>query len=394
MRLKTKLLLEKVDAEKIYPTIKRKRENEYNISINKNKKDLNSDDLFELSSKIKYLIEFLKEERQKVNVRLTFEKVTDIPTFIIIEQLIYALINETDLRVHLFIKTNENYTLNNYLKNSPLVTTLDFTTKEVIKDTYNAKLESFNINQISHCQMRINFKKTDEQRISRFSQDVGNFLKNLNIAEEVIYNVRDMFAELNINMLEHGKTDFTSILQVDETLKHKTEAGNLISITVFNTSAEKLYSPLKKIIQKKMLLVEQSKLYTALDYHQKYFNQGYNQEDFLMISAFQRNISSRIGKNQDSGTGLTTVVRDLLKNINVQDNNQYSYVLSGDRILKFKKDTIKESEINNIHQIGFNKSGRYLDDIPSRAIIDRTSYYYNGTLFYMRLFIPIEREIK
>lgn len=321
-----------------------------------------------------------------------------MPSIAVLEQLIYLLLTKSDFDVRLQIETNPNFSINKYLYESCLITYNNGVIDR--KSYYDYILGNKTIFTTSH--FRRLTEGSTEDEISLLSQDTITFLSGAGIVnEELKSGLAEVVSELGINMKEHANSSFiTEIHSIDSASRQdrKDHKGKLISITMYNSSDTKLYTNLSKMVHNGELKQQQPSIYKAFDYHSRFFGEKYDENDFFIVSSFQRYISSRVGDKLTSGTGLTKVLQntiDQLESSAVEEQglvDHYSYVLSGYNLVHLSKEYIYEREIDGVKQIGFNKSGRYLDDIPEKWIIDRSAIYYNGSVFFLRLFLTEENN--
>lgn len=365
----------------------------YGIFINDTK--FTSGTLLEIAKRVKWLIYFRDLNVDEMLLRIKIDEVLDMPSISVFEYLVYMLLEKTDLRIKIQVQILKNSAMNVYFTES-LLNKYNFT---FIDKTVYLKYFSntYKVNDRGH--FRQSIVSANDRDISLLSQDIVTFLLGAGVNnEELRLEIAEVVAELGTNMKEHSKSDFITEIHVNNSIengKFKREKGKLISITVYNISEIKLYTGLHNLIQKNELVNEQRNLYTALDYHKKFFDEKYTLNHFLIISTFQRYISSRKGESKTSGTGLTRILESIIDILDddPKKTNAFSYVLSGKDVVYLNKDFIKESIINNNKQIGFNESGRYLDDIPLISSIDYSKIYYNGTSFYFRLFLKERKNL-
>ena len=124
--------------------------------------------------------------------------------------------------------------------------------------------------------------------------------------------------------------------------------------------------------------IQQKKKLKKHVYHKKYFNDIYDYDCFTLVSAFQRGVTTRKNATNDSGRGLTTFLKSLL----VASKFDSCYVYSGNNILLFNDEKI-QADSNGF--IGFNSSGKYIDDIPDIDCFSKMNYYNCGTLYNLML---------
>lgn len=75
-------------------------------------------------------------------------------------------------------------------------------------------------------------------------------------------------------------------------------------------------------------------------HHRRFFREGYGDDEFFMLSAFQDRISGRPNEYLIGGTGLPT----LIKWLEVQADGNNCYVLSGRRKMQFIRSLLEYDE--------------------------------------------------
>lgn len=372
------------------PLVGKRKNKKYFIGISS--RIIDSSHIMQLASNVKWLINEKVNVTKNILIRIQFKNVLDMPTIVVMEYLLYLLVKNKDFLIKFQLDHDRRLAINEYVEKSYLSKfNHNYLNKEIIEEYFKVGYRNIRNNHF-----RVYLDAGSEENVALLAQDAISFLKGANIFNKGIINsIAEVISELGINMIEHANSPYVTEIHVkDSFVINDGRTGKLISITIYNTSNIKLYTNLKNLVKADELRIEQKTLYKAYDYHKSKFNDYYNDNDFFMISTFQRGISSRRYDNQTSGTGLTKVICNIVDQLDdpkILDEDKlihcYSYVLSGENVLHLERDMIKESVSKEIKQIGFNKTMRYLDDIPDRSAIDRSKFYYNGTIFYLRLFL-------
>ena len=110
----------------------------------------------------------------------------------------------------------------------------------------------------------------------------------------------------------------------------------------------------------------------------------YNEEYFWDIASLQDRISGRKGTSSAGGTGLTVLINSLQK----EADNDTCYVISGEKIISFKKDFI-ERDSNG--WLGFNRQNDFFNHKPDISILNSSSLWIPGTAFNLNFVMRKEK---
>ena len=217
--------------------------------------------------------------------------------------------------------------------------------------------------------------------LSILTQDVRCFLINNGLGNDYSGQLSEVISEIVGNACEHGKSD--CILDIDVTDNYKKENNQEedayygVNVTIVNYSKYLFYD----LLMEKMNINSPPQgrykyVHVARKNHSKFWEaDGYNEEDFFIISSFQHKISGSSRKPADvGGTGLTTLIKSLE---DYSDSNE-CYLLSGKRCLRFLSEYLTYDK-NNL--IGFNKSNDYINNAPEISLLGICKVFFPGSAF-------------
>lgn len=224
---------------------------------------------------------------------------------------------------------------------------------------------------------------------SDFAQDAETILKTKSaIPEQFLESFYEVACEIVSNACEHGKAPCISQVKVLSGFSEKKTGKPIVyvSSSFVSFSSETISSTLKEFITISNTHEKgEENVRTALSMHDRFFTEGYDEDSFYTLSAFQLGVSSRQLFGQGGGgTGLTQLLRELQKHALAER----CYVLSGNTCLFFVKDQI---EVNEDGTVGFNSTGDYFNAPPSPECHAKQEYSFCGTLFNF-VFIIEEKE--
>lgn len=216
---------------------------------------------------------------------------------------------------------------------------------------------------------------------SRVLSDVRFFLTSMDIDEKYAKDIAEVVSELVDNSLEHSSSDCLIDINVSMDYKKVNDPNGEyfgINIAIMDFSEQLLGSKIKKLLLSNNYILDDNKwyqkLHTAYEYHSKVWDSNYDEEDFFVLSAFQRNISSRQIDYCTGGTGLTTLISTLEK-----ASDAYNcYVITGNHLIRFKHDFLG---FDDNYWVGFNNTSNFISDIPDLSNISRSRLFYPGTAY-------------
>lgn len=351
----------------------------------------NAKSLKQIAENFNFLIKNYKNIFLKVTLNIKSVYISDNPCIVILEQIIYYVIKNTDFRVHFlfYYDEREKSYCTNFLTNSIL---FRYRNKYIIDEDRRKLIEHFesyiSIFDKNNFRRKIRYSSIENSTTSKLMGDINTFLK-FNISNESVReDIIEIISELASNMEEHGCADYIVQLQimdniskVKKSLNDDTITGKILDLMIYNLSNNKLYTGMKRMLDEGYI-ESQKKFFEAYEFHKEKFYEKYTLEDFLVLSTFQKYISSRKNQYGTGGTGLTVCMKKLYDYLFIEYAE--NYVVSGKTLFSLNPEYIEEKQKN---YIGFNETGNYLTDIPSESAHPGTEFNYNGTLYYMELFI-------
>lgn len=223
---------------------------------------------------------------------------------------------------------------------------------------------------------------------SKVMNDLRTFLGTFNVEERYIKEIAEVVSELVDNSLEHTNSDCLIDIDVSMDYKKKNDPNGHyygVNIAIMDLNQELLGSKIKKFLLSNEENIWYNKLREAYNFHKARWNLYYDEDDFFILSAFQRNISSRKRDYITGGTGLTTLISTIEK-----DSDAYNcYAISGKHIVKFNHDYLGFDENE---WVGFNKDSDFINNIPDLSNISRSKLYYPGTAY--NLIFVLKKEFQ
>ena len=228
----------------------------------------------------------------------------------------------------------------------------------------------------------------ENDSLSKLSGDIKNFMINNEVTNNTADELSEVLIELIGNGIEHSKADTLIDIDITDSLYGKEENNdnyygiNVAIVTVSNICFCDLLK--NKLLNKKTDYGERYNIVEeAYKQHTRFFNDVYKEDDFYIIASFQDSISGDEKKYNDvGGKGLTR----LLKSIEDRADSHLCYMLSGNRILFLRKEFLNSKNTF----IGFNLSGDFLNEPPSKDIIGICDTYISGVLYNLSFAIKKE----
>jgi len=252
----------------------------------------------------------------------------------------------------------------------------------------NTALHNFMINQqgVRYIENKTNFINYYEQRLhltnswyrvsltradlamsdiaSEITTDIGCFLSNNKASDTTVENMLNVVAEL-ISNTEHNDGD--CILDIDI-------CAGFINVSFVNLFSGRMFDKLQEMFDADTLSPKAHEIIqAAIKYHAQHFTETYTQDDFYFISTFQEDITTR--QELSGGTGLTKIINVIAK----EDENTYSYVLSGYNLLFLRKGFLGDGG----KEIGFNNPNDYYYATPDKAVLSKCNLYIPGVAFQL-----------
>lgn len=221
--------------------------------------------------------------------------------------------------------------------------------------------------------------------LGKVMEEVANFLVCAGVDKDAADDLSEVVSELAGNAYEH--TSAECLIDIDVTPLFYNNEDKVkcygINVVVLNFSNKLLGDGIKRKISGNNLVNGRYKvLAKAYEKHSIYFNKDYNEDDFYNIMAFQDRISERINNSVMGGTGLTCLINSLCEKSSVEQ----CYVISGDRVIFFKKEYLRYNPDN---WLGFNDSNDIFN-LPSKDLISRSAAYFCGVAYNLNFIIDKE----
>lgn len=334
-----------------------------------------------------------------INFDFKYKKITvqDKLAFVIFECICYLLRRE-DIRINLQFNLKMGINTRG-IASSPL----RFLNTDYINHEENF-IKTFETDIYQRHFRKIVFKKDLETNyLGILLQDLCTFLGVFELSDERIKKIAMVIIEIVGNAGEHGETD--CLIDIDITEEHEPkksseyESGDYygINIAIVGFSEQLFGEALKNKVTDKNFKSQgrYAEVYKAFINHSETINEIltskknnqpilYSEEYFWIIASLQDKISGRKNNYSMGGTGLTILINSLQK----EAVNDTCYVISGNKIVYFKKDYIVRNEDN---WVGFNKEQDFINKIPDNSIIQTSKLSVPGTAYNLNFIMKRER---
>ncbi len=347
-----------------------------NKDINKdkliiNKKMFSSESIFKIIEHFNWKIMHNNNVRVKIEVQCSI--IGDDATLIVFESMLYYLIKNYNFDIQYTFKVNKNlvgyelYKLSNLIK---------YDNKKIDKLDFMQNYEkNFDISMHHYKKVCINSKENKKSEyLSLLYDDICNFLKNNYINQNYYEALGETIAEIMGNCLEHSDTDTILDIKITRSYKDNNEC-KFVNVTVISFTKEKFGKKLKQFIfnEEKGFNSSNEIVKDAYNIQSKKFNNNYSIDNFLMVSAFQKNVTTRKNSEGSGGKGLTRFIETLI-DLSIDD---FCYVMNGNTIIFLKKPFLK---LNEDGTIGFNTENNYIENLPNSQIVVNSNKCFNGTI--------------
>lgn len=223
---------------------------------------------------------------------------------------------------------------------------------------------------------------------SKVSSEIETFLKVFNVEEEYINEVIEVLGELIDNAMEHSESD--CLIDVDVTKDHLKQGdpdGKYygVNIAILSLSETLIGDRIKEIYHKSENNSRYEKLENAYGNHTNFWNDNYTEDDFFIMSAFQHGISGRGLISNTGGTGLT----QLISVLESKSDAYNCYMISGDRILRFQQDLLKQDEN---FWVGFNDEHDFINYPPKVGAFISSPLFFPGVAYNLNFVLKKEQN--
>ena len=233
------------------------------------------------------------------------------------------------------------------------------------------------------------------------SSDINDFFTNspLITDKDLASKIAHTIIELKDNCSEHSNSDYIYDIDIKESI-HKAEGiyqGKdyiSVNVAIWDFSGCNIGSRIKEKINRikqyqsydgEQVLYSNKKstfrkLMDAYDKHCHFWNNKYDFDDFCCLAAFQPGITGRESDYITGGAGLAHVLDFLLSFPDVYR----CYCITGNTIITLNKDYIKKDKSG---WYSFNEAEEqdFCNNIPSKACIGKSQFFYPGTAFFLHL---------
>lgn len=309
----------------------------------------------------------------RVKIEVQCSIIGDDATLIVFESMLYYLIKNYNFDIQYTFKVNKNlvgyelYKLSNLIK---------YDNKKIDKLDFIQNYEkNFDISMHHYKKVCINSKENKKSEyLSLLYDDICNFLKNNYINQNYYEALGETIAEIVGNCLEHSDTDTILDIKITRSYKDNNEC-KFVNVTVISFTKEKFGEKLKQFIfnEEKGFNSSNEIVKKAYNIQCKKFNNNYSIDNFLMVSAFQKNVTTRKNSEGSGGKGLTRFIETLI-DLSIDD---FCYVMNGNTIIFLKKPFLK---LNEDGTIGFNTENNYIENLPNSQTVVNSNKCFNGTI--------------
>lgn len=327
------------------------------------------DIILEIITTVSYI---MRKYKQKVPITIEVSKCEfyDKLVYIILESLFYYFYNDLGYDIKIILRPKPNiYTEG--ISESPL--------RNMMNTAQFISSFRWNIGRMHYRRLVDRNRQQTPDYLSNIMQEIGAFLVNTGIEDNVAQQMNEVLIELVGNAAEHGNSE--CLIDIDITDNKYTRIGNNddtfygMNVAIMNYSPVLFFDPLRLKLKCDVELPERYEFVKrAREFHMNHLSQEYCEKDFYIISSFQHRISGNVEKNKIGGMGLTC----LLKSLEAQADTHLCYMLTGNRIFFFEKDCMNYDE-NQL--IGFNKEGRYLDALPNAELFQTINTFFPGVAY-------------
>ncbi len=216
--------------------------------------------------------------------------------------------------------------------------------------------------------------------------EIESFLKYFDVEESYRASLAEVVVELIGNAEEHAFADCLVDIDVSNPYRKVGKEGiyHGVNVAILNFSKIEFEEPIREKIQKtKDVQGRYQRIFEAYNNHKSFFSDDYREDDFFRICAFQDRITSREGKLNSGGMGLTKLISSLEK----QSEFHRCYMLSGSRALWFRQEYLDYDEDG---WIGFNNKNDYFNCMPDISTFSNYPLFMPGTAYNLNFVLKAE----
>ncbi len=350
----------------------------------KKNKDINKEKLI-ISKKVftfecvMYIIEHFNwkikyNSNSRVKIEIECPIIGDDATLIVFESVIYFLIRDYNFDIQYIFKTNRNLVGYGLYEMSNLFI---FDGKKIDKQEFMENYEKvFDISRNHYKKLCINNDiNTKGPFLSLLTDDICNFLKNNGIEQDYYETMGETIIEIVGNCLEHSDADLLLDIKITQGYKEN-KLRKFLNVTTFSCTKGKFGQDLKKFLfsEEEGYNTSNEIVKRAYDIQKDKFSDKYSLENFIMVSSFQKNVSTRKNSEGSGGKGLTFFLETLI-DLSIAD---FCYAQNGNTVIFLRKPYL---HLNDDGTIGFNESKNYVSDLPDSKIVSNLKKCLNCTIY-------------
>lgn len=331
-------------------------------------------------------INILHKKYNNINIPILFDfgniVFEDKLTYIFLEVICFILVKLYSHNIYVNFGTSSQI-FTEGITSSPLLLLKTKDKKHIQKFISQYKFDIYG----KHYRRVLVPEEMQDEKLSKIMDEIRNFLKFFDVTEQCLDEITEVIIELIGNVSEH--TDSECLIDIDITSKYKKKDENGlfrgINLAVLNFSEQLLSDQIRhRILSSNELTERYKQVAMAYQFHSRYFDDNYCEEDFYNIAAFQHKISGSTQKHFAGGTGLTKLICSLEK----RSDTHNCYVITGNRALYFQHELL---EYNENSWIGFNEEKDFLNHLPAQGVITTDRIYMPGVAYNLN-FAMKERE--
>ena len=358
------------------------------IEIVFSKRHINGDALTELVAIFSSILEKYRMVRPPILLNFSDVEFADKLTYITLECVLLGMIEVHRFDIMLMISGENRVTASGWM-DSPMIK-LSSSNKAERKEFLDKF--RFELNR-SHCR-RLVRECGDMLAPSRAYDDISDFLRfsGFDFDEGCLDEVTGVIAELISNAIEHGDNECLVDVDIAEGFYHRDDIETheteyiVLSLVVLDFSPKLIGEGLKRKMVSNIDLPDRyKKISEAFINHETSFDDKYMEEDFYNLAIFQDHISGRLDQSKSGGTGMVKLVRALEERS--EGNN--CYLLSGKRIITFRKEVMEYDEDG---WIGFNSENDFLGAVPDEGITGLCNLFFPGVAYNLQFIMEREKN--
>lgn len=336
-----------------------------------------STSLNELACYFKCLLRY-KFLNSNIIIYLKSCRFKDKITYIILESLIYHLLTHSNYIINIAFKDKKIYNEihNNKFWKSALFIALDKFGRLEKSKFISEYTKSIILNDTLYRRYLTIEQLGDSKMPSQILTEIRTTLKVREGYEKLSKDVAIIISELVCNVASHAEGE--CIIDIDFSDLQNGARG--LNIGFINFNSETIYNKIQTFVKQEYYNLDDpiyKDVYKAYNIHKKSFDEQYTEEHFFLLTAFQNHVTTRRKDSVSNGTGLATLIKRIVGKV----DRDYSYILSGNKVLGFIGEYLEFSD----GFIGFNEEKDYINIRPAKKVIDKSNFYIPGTVYQLVL---------